>query len=232
MDPSPLPPVPEHPVRPPHVRIRGEVSFRLDTADGESLEALGRLPSGAHRIVILCHPHPLYGGTMHNAIVVALAKGLAEHDGEEVGTLRFNYRGVEGSSGRYSSGAGEKVDVLSAIDGVRNEMPHADVSLAGYSFGSWVGLRAAWEHPEVNRVALVAPAVRVFRFQEHEECRRPLPAEVLVGDRDEFVSVSAARGLSRYLGAQLHVLDGADHFFVGHRKAVDRMLRPFLAPER
>ncbi|MFW5738782.1 MAG: alpha/beta hydrolase [Myxococcota bacterium] len=227
---SPLPPPPEHPVRPPHVRIPGEVPLRLETSDGESLEALGRLPSDVQRVVIICHPHPLYGGTMHNAVVVAVTKMLAEQRAEEVGTLRFNFRGVEGSSGRYCAGEREKLDVLAAVDGLRNEMPDADVTLVGYSFGSWVGLRAAWEHPEVDRIALVAPAVRIFRYAEDTECRRPIPTEVVVGDRDDFVKVSVARNLARYLGAQLHVVDGADHFFVGHRRTVAKILLPFIAP--
>lgn len=231
MEASPLPPPPEHPVRPPHTSIAGEVALRLETADGESLEALGRLPSNARRVVVLCHPHPLYGGTMHNAVIVAMAKALAEVSDDDVGTLRFNFRGVEGSSGRYTAGSGEKLDVIAAVDGLRNEMPNADVSIVGYSFGSWVGLRAAWEHPEVERVALVAPAVRIFRYGEGQECRRPLPTEVVVGDHDEFVAVHAARNLARYLGAQLHVVDGADHFFVGHRRTVAKMLLPFVAPD-
>lgn len=230
MDASPLPPPPEHPVRPPRVKIAGEERLQLDTSDGETLEALGRLPSTARRIVVLCHPHPLYGGTMHNAVVVAMTKALAQARGEEVGTLRFNFRGVEGSTGRYTAGAGEKLDVIAAVDGLRNEIPAAHISIFGYSFGSWVGLRAAWDHPEVDRVALVAPAVRIFRFAEDEECRRPLPTEIAVGDRDDFVKVSAARNLARYLGAQLHVVDGADHFFVGYRTTVAKTLLPFVAP--
>jgi len=169
---------------------------------------------------------------MHNAIVVALAKTLAEAGGQEVGTLRFNFRGVEASTGRYADGEGEKLDVIGAVDALRNMMPNVPVTVVGYSFGSWVGLRAAWEQEEVERVALIAPAARIFRYAEQDgECRRPLPTEILVGDRDEFVSVASARNLARYLGAQLHVLDGADHFFVGQRRLVAKMLLPFVAPD-
>lgn len=232
MDVSPLPPPPEHPVRPPRVVLPQEEPFLLQTSDGQSLEALGRLPSEARRVVVLCHPHPLHGGTMHNAIVVAMVKALGEAGGQEVGTLRFNFRGVEASTGRYSEGEGEKLDVIGAVDGLRNLMPNALVSVVGYSFGSWVGLRAAWEHEEVDRLGLIAPAARIFRYSEQEgECRRPLPTEILVGDRDEFVSVASARKLARYLGAQLHVVDGADHFFVGQRRLVAKMLLPFVAPD-
>ena len=228
---SSLPPPPSNPLRPPIVRVEGEARFQLTTADGESLEALGRLPSGAVRAVVLCHPHPLYGGTMHNAVVVAMAKLLREQGGDDVATLRFNFRGVEGSSGTFTNGPGEKLDVLAAIDGVLNELGSTRVTVVGYSFGSWVGLRAAWEQPEVDRAALVAPAVRLFDYEESSECRRPLPTELLVGDRDGFVDVVEARSLARFLGARMHVIDGADHFFVGYRRLVAKTLLSFVAPE-
>lgn len=188
------------------------------------------MPPNARRAVVLCHPHPLYGGTMHNAVIVAMAKAMADA-GDPVGSLRFNFRGVEGSTGRYSEGQGEKLDVIAAVDGLKNLHPSVDVTIVGYSFGSWVGLRAAWDHPEVDRVALIAPAARIFSYAEDQECRRPLPTEILVGDKDDFVSVPSARKLASYLGAQLHVIDGADHFFVGHRRIVAKMLLPFVAPE-
>ncbi|PKN50149.1 MAG: alpha/beta hydrolase [Deltaproteobacteria bacterium HGW-Deltaproteobacteria-20] len=225
-----LPPPPEHPTRPPPVAISGEEPFRIETSDGQSLEARLRLPSDVRRVVVLCHPHPLYGGTMHNAVIVALAKALADAGGN-VGSLRFNFRGVEGSTGGYEEGRGEKLDVIAAVDGLRNLHPHVDVTIVGYSFGSWVGLRAAWDHPEVDRVALIAPAARIFSYAEDQECRRPLPTEIIVGDKDDFVPVTSARKLARYLGAQLHVIDGADHFFVGYRRVVAKMLLPFVAPE-
>lgn len=228
---SPLPPVPKNPVRPPSVRLVGEEAWTLDTVDGERLEARGRVTATASRVVVLCHPHPLYGGTMHNAVIVALARRLLDGDPAEVSFLRFNFRGVEASSGVHLHGVGEKLDVLAAIDGVLNISPSAQVTVVGYSFGSWVGLRAAWEHPEVQRVALIAPAVRVLNYEEAAECRRPLPTEVVVGDRDEFVDVTQARTLARSIGARLHVIDGADHFFVGHRRLVTQTILPFIAPE-
>ena len=168
---------------------------------------------------------------MHNAIVVALAKALGAF-GDDVGSLRFNFRGVEKSTGRYGEGEGEKLDVFGAVDGLRNLFPHASLSVVGYSFGSWVGLRTAWEHEEVERVALIAPAARIFPYMEQEgECRRSLPTEMVVGDSDAFVSLDAARDIARHLGARLHVMPGADHFFVGQRRQVAALLLPFLIPE-
>jgi alpha/beta superfamily hydrolase len=205
--------------------------MRFATVDGVSLEALGRFPAGAGRAVVLCHPHPLYGGTMHNALVVTFARVLAERGGEDVATLRFNFRGVEGSDGRHDGGEAELLDVLGAVDALRRELPETRLSLLGYSFGSWVALRAALEHDAVERVALVAPATRLFESFDPSRPRRSLPVEILCGDRDAFVHVPAARGLAGALGARLHLVEGADHLFLRHRAVAARTLLAFLAPE-
>jgi len=93
-----LPPPPANPELPPEVKLAGERGVHLSTDDSLTLEARVRIPEHASRVVVLCHPHPLYGGTMHNAIVVVIAKVLAERGGDHVGTLSFNYRWL-GQSG-------------------------------------------------------------------------------------------------------------------------------------
>ena len=226
-----LPPPPAKPDRPPPRILDGEASIRLHTIDGVHLESLGRLPSHATRAVILCHPHPLYGGTMSNALILTLTRMIAEQGSEDLATLRFNFRGVEGSEGRYDEGHGELLDVKAAIAHVKNTLPHAKLSVVGYSFGSWVGLRAAWTCPEVERIALVAPAIRFSEEALDRAERRPLPTEIVLGDRDSFVDVPEARRLAERLGARLHVIDGADHFFVRQRRLVGTMLLPFVVPE-
>src|ERR1044071_482271 len=96
-----LPPPPLHPEVPPEVRIPGEEELFFRTEDGVTIEGLCNLPESAGRAVGLCHPHPLYGGTMHNAIVVVVAKRLLELGQGKVGWLRLNYRGVGRSEGSY-----------------------------------------------------------------------------------------------------------------------------------
>src|ERR1043166_8532207 len=113
--PMDLPPPPLHPELPPEVAISGEEETFFRTEDGLQIQALAHLPPGAERVAVLCHPHPLYGGTMHNAIVVVVAKRLRERAGTgplganaipgseptSIGWLRLNYRGVGKSEGTY-----------------------------------------------------------------------------------------------------------------------------------
>src|SRR5580698_11345571 len=111
-----LPPPPSHPKLSPAVFVKGEEALTLSGLPGQpSLEACVRVSAEAERAVVLCHPHPLYGGTMHSAVVVAIARLLADKGGERVATLRFNYRGVGASEGRYGEGLGEVMDARAAL---------------------------------------------------------------------------------------------------------------------
>jgi alpha/beta superfamily hydrolase len=160
-----LPPPPSRPQLSPPVLVKGEESVTLLGLSGEpSLEARISASPEADRAVVLCHPHPLYGGTMHSAVIVAIARLLADKGGERVATLRFNYRGVGASEGRYGEGLGEVMDARAALRALAARAPRAKVTMCGYSFGTWVGLRAAAIEGNVERVALVAPAVRIFSF--------------------------------------------------------------------
>jgi pimeloyl-ACP methyl ester carboxylesterase len=102
-----LPPPPERPELSPEVQIAGEEELFVP-AEGARRQALALLPAAAERVVVLCHPRPRCGGTMHNAVVVVLAKALAEAGGGRVGWLRFNFRGVGKSQGRYDAGRAEE----------------------------------------------------------------------------------------------------------------------------
>src|SRR5580692_178093 len=106
-----LPPPPENPELSPPVMVRGEENAMVPGLPGEpSLEAQVRGDGSGERAFLLCHPHPLYGGSMHSAVVVAIAKVLAEKGGDRVATLRFNFRGVGKSGGAYGGGEGEVAD--------------------------------------------------------------------------------------------------------------------------
>src|SRR5580658_5256604 len=160
-----LPPPPSHPQLSPPVVVKGEEAVTVLGLSGEpSLEARISASAEAERGVVLCHPHPLYGGTMHSAVVVAIAKALAEKGGERVATLRFNYRGVGASEGAYGEGIAEVEDARAALRALAARAPRAKLTMCGYSFGTWVGLRASAIERSVERVALVAPAVRIFQF--------------------------------------------------------------------
>lgn len=202
------------------IGLAAEESMIVETADGQRLEALGRFPSSAQQALVLCHPHPLHGGTMQSAVIAGICRAFEhpeQQHGAQVATLRFNYRGVQGSTGTYENGDGEALDVVSALDGMRQNLPNARLQIVGYSFGSWVGMRAAWHHPDVQRMCLIAPATRILPYRESaRECRRALASKVIVGSEDTFTSVSDARKLACYLGSSLEVIDGADHFFTGY----------------
>ncbi len=198
---------------------------------GPSLEARMRAPAAARRAVVLCHPHPLYGGTMHSAVVLAIAKVLAERGGERVAHVRFNYRGVGESQGKYAEGIGEIDDARAAIRAIRAAVPRAKLTVCGYSFGTFVGLRAAVVEGNVERVTLVAPAVRIFHFVKEDGAAFQGRIAIFVGDDDEFCDVSEAEELARDLGARLQVFEGSDHYFLKSRRKLAEAVVPVVAPE-
>jgi alpha/beta superfamily hydrolase len=170
---------------------------------------------------------------MHSAVVVALAKVLAEQGGT-VATLRFNYRGVGASGGAYGEGRGETLDARAALRFLRRRFPAATVSVGGYSFGTWVGLRAAAIEGGVDRVALVAPAVRVFEFVKEDAATLQASGggrlAIYVGDNDEFCDVAEADALAASLGATIQVFPGNDHYFLAGRRKLAEAVAPFLSP--
>ena len=227
-----LPPPPERPVRSPAADVAGEetITIRGDGAQ-PSLEARVRAPANAKRAVLLCHPHPLYGGSMHSPIVLSIARVLAELGGETVAALRFSFRGVGASEGRYDDGRGEAADALAALAELRRRAPAARITVCGHSFGSWVGLRAAAAFGGVDRVALVAPSTRFFDFDTREVESFRGPRTIFIGDEDEFCDVSEARALAEKLGADIQVFEGFDHHFMKSRRALAEGVLPFVAPE-
>ena len=162
-----------------------------------------------------------------SAVVVALGKVLAEA-GEGVATLRFNYRGVGQSGGAYGKGVGETKDTQAALRSLRARFSKAKLVVCGYSFGTWVGLRAAATEGDVSRVALVAPAVRIFDFVRQDAAAFQGRLAIYVGDRDEFCDVSEAESLATGLGATLTVFPGSDHFFLAGRRKLAEAVVPFL----
>src|SRR5687767_12832409 len=149
-----------------------------------SLEALLETPAGADssRIAVICHPHPVYGGTMTNKVVHMLAKSFNEL---RVPAIRFNYRGVGASAGAYDEGRGETFDTLAVARWANERWPQAKVWLGGFSFGGAIALRTAAQiHPA--RLVTVAPAIQrvdVTRVQL-PHC----PWLIVQGDNDELVN--------------------------------------------
>jgi alpha/beta superfamily hydrolase len=229
-----LPPVPEKPAVSPPAWVPGEEKIVVPGLDGQpSLEGALRVPQNPERAVLLSHPHPLYGGTMHSAVVLAVAKVLHEQRGPETASLRFNYRGVGTSEGSYGAGKGETEDVRAALRLLRERVPGRPITVCGYSFGTWVALRAASiEHArgDIDRIVLIAPAVRVFQFVKEDAANVSAPIAIFVGDDDEFCDVAEAEELARTIGATLEVLPNSDHYFIRSRRKLAELVVPALFP--
>jgi len=226
-----LPPPPAVPTRSPPVAVEGETGLRIPgSLGGPALDARLHVPARPVRAVLLCHPHPLYGGSMHSPVPLAIAKALSDVAREHVAWLRFDFRGVGASEGSYDEGRGEVEDARAALDALRKVAPGMPISVGGHSFGSWVGLRAAGLDGGVDRVLLLAPSVRFFDYGQPDVTFHGLTT-IFVGDQDELLDVAEARDLAAKLGATLRVFEGFDHHFLKSRRAMAEAALPVLAPE-
>lgn len=208
------------------VSIRDERKLSVLSEDGTLLDARLAVPAQPTRVVVLAHPHPLYGGSMDDAVTVALARVLSERG---AATLRFDFRGVGRSEGRHGGGPPEIGDLLGAIRVTRREVPSVPLSVVGYSFGSWVALQAARSHVvEIDRIALLAPALTILTYDRGDAARFERPIAMVLGDQDGFSDPARARVLAGRIGASIAVLSGEDHFFSRTRRKVAEMLAPFL----
>ncbi|HKQ82731.1 MAG TPA: alpha/beta family hydrolase [Steroidobacteraceae bacterium] len=175
------------------------------------LEALLEAPENdtGRGLAVVCHPHPLYGGTMNNKVVYTVARAFLD-----VGmpTLRFNFRGVEGSAGQFADGVGETEDARAAIHWMRARFPQRTLCLGGFSFGGAVAIRAAVQE-QADVLVTVAPAVD--RIAGTDALLPGCTWLILQGDQDDLVTADATRAWVQKLAQppRLIVLAGADHFF-------------------
>ncbi len=176
------------------------------------LEAHLEQPAGSTRAIVLCHPHPQYGGSMHDAVVDTVDTVARRHG---FATLRFNFRGVGASTGRFDNGIGEVDDLLAALAWLRERAESLPIWIAGYSFGSNVVWRSIKRAGELGGVLLIAPPIAVMDFAARPIT--PTAVAAIAGDQDDYVD---AAELSRWAreaapAANLEVIPGADHFFSG-----------------
>jgi len=178
-----------------------------------SLEGSLTMPGGGLTGgIVICHPHPLYGGDMSNPVVTRVSEVC---EAARLATLRFNFRGVGRSGGVYSDGEGEQEDVLSTLDFLQGKIgTDLPLGVAGYSFGAWVGNRVAQRERRVRALAAIAPplALRDFEF-----LKGPFQITLLVaGSEDQYCPADQLRALAgRVPGTEVKVIEGADHFFFG-----------------
>jgi alpha/beta superfamily hydrolase len=180
----------------------GDIEARVETPQGVTQpSAFG----------VVCHPHPLFGGTLDNKVVYTLARSF--HD-LGMPTIRFNFRGVGKSAGSYADGVGETEDALAAIAFGREKWPGAALWLAGFSFGGAVAIRAA-AVANPARLVLVAPAIK--RVSLEGVAVPAVPWLIVQGDADELVNAQETIDWAKPLAnpPQIVVLPGVEHFFHG-----------------
>lgn len=203
--------------------------FFIDGPAGR-LEAVCETPPGVDLdgAVVVCHPHPQHGGTMHNKVVHTLARAFHRLG---FAVLRFNFRGTEKSEGHFDEGVGELDDAMAAIDWMRAKHPHSPLWLAGFSFGAAMAVRAAGR-TGVDGLISVAPAVS--RFASGLATQPRCPWLIVQGDEDELVTVDETiewvNGLQP--GPELLVLPGAEHFFHGRLIDLREAVMDFVSAAR
>jgi alpha/beta superfamily hydrolase len=195
------------------------------TSEGLTLEGILRQPvSAPFPAAAVCHPHPQYGGDMHNYVVVAVCQALAEAG---IASLRFNFRGVGRSEGEYGDGLGERADAAAALVYLRQlETVDPDkVSIVGYSFGAAVALAAADE-----RVAAVAAISPPSLGQSVPDPAVRCPTLLISGEQDEFAPPASLSALATTIGphCQMSVVRGADHFWEGYEKELAQVVAQFF----
>ncbi len=202
-----------------------QVSFR---AGDLMLEGLLANPGGNAPAAVVCHPHPLYGGSMFNNVVDAIVAAMRQAG---FATLRFNFRGVGASEGEHDGGRGEVDDAVGAMafllaqPGVRKE----GAAMAGYSFGATVAVSAGFERAEIARIVAVALPLATADARIPDGASKPVL--LVSGDRDSYSPVAGLQALKSKIGdsARLEIVAGADHFFGGREAELSRAIAAALA---
>jgi alpha/beta superfamily hydrolase len=165
------------------------------------------------RVALVCHPHPLFGGTMHNKVVFHTARTLHSHG---FPVLRFNFRGAGLSQGAHDRGIGERDDVRAAVDFLSAEFPGRPIVLAGFSFGAWVGLRVGCEDARISEIIGLGIPVNSSDLSYLESCDKP--KLFLQGELDQYGDVRRVESVVTKMPPpkRLVIIPDADHFFSGH----------------
>jgi hypothetical protein len=205
-----------------------ERSLSLTPEAGVTLEARMASPENPLAGIAICHPHPLYGGDMDNPVVIRAVEVAAQAG---LATIRFNFRGVGGSTGTHGGGTAEQEDLQSVLSHLRSALPDGALVLAaGYSFGSVVGAHVA-ARGGVDALALIAPPVGVGDYRRLPELPATVPLLVIAGTEDEYCPPDVLERLrAERPGATFRVIEGANHFFFGKLFPLGEALGAWLAP--
>lgn len=186
-----------------------------------TLEALTVTPTELHTdtLAILCHPHSLHGGSMHNKVITTVARAFRDCG---IRSVRMNMRGVGASAGEYDAGIGESDDVLKILEQLQAYTGEVPIILAGFSFGSYVAYRTA-QYITPQKLLTIAPGVERYDFSAPYPT---VPWLVYMPDADEVVSPQAVYEWHKTLdpAPELHRFPEASHFFHGRLLALKQML--------
>jgi uncharacterized protein len=216
-------------------------SLFLDGPAGRLEALLNAGASSATHAAVVCHPHPLFGGTLHNKVVFHAMKALNSFG---FPVLRFNFRGTGLSEGEHDYGKGEVEDVQTALEWLDTEY-HLPVIFAGFSFGAAIGLRAACADPRVSAVIglgiPVAPVAadtedpRIYTFEFLHDCAKP--KLFVSGGRDQFGPRAKLEALVASVSEpkKLVIIEGGDHFFEGRlhelRNAIESWVKEAISSQ-
>jgi alpha/beta superfamily hydrolase len=200
----------------------------IPVAHGQ-LEALLREPAAGappFAAAVVCHPHPLHGGTMNNNVVYRVAKALGDAG---AAVLRFNFRGVGASTGRYADGVGEEDDARDALAFLAARHPGVPLWMAGFSFGARVGLTVGARDPQVAKLLGVGLATNMLDFAFLETCAKP--KAFIQAAEDELGPRTAIEPLVARLPEpkRLWLVAGATHLFPGHLDPLEKAAQEAVA---
>ena len=173
--------------------------------------------------VVICHPHPLMGGSMHNNVVEAIRDAFYS---QNYTTLRFNFRGTGNSTGNYDEGRGEQKDILSAQKFLKNNGAKK-IFLAGYSFGAWVGSKVLEQCNQLFVASiLVSPPHNLFGFNWKNMKNK---IDLLVsGDLDQYCDAEVLREQAEIISSPIEIISGTDHFYFGKEKELSNILFKYI----
>lgn len=199
------------------------------SCSGLKLEGIVHLPKCDTTVpaVVICHPHPLYGGDMDNNVVMAIGAALGEIP---MAALRFNFRGVGRSEGEYDEGKGEQDDVVAALAFLESlgSIDRSRIGLVGYSFGAKAAQAVASRQRDVQAVALVSPFLADVEWEQLKSYATP--KLFLCGSEDGFIASKKVQRLAAGLPglSRCEVIAGADHFWWGYEAKVADKVASFL----
>jgi alpha/beta superfamily hydrolase len=193
------------------------------------LEGILAIPEGTGPFpaVILCHPHPLYGGSMDNNVVNSLSETLTQ---ASLVSLKFNFRGVGGSQGVFDQGIGEKEDVEAAISFISTvrEVDSRRIGLAGYSAGAGFAFPVGFNDNRIKALVAVSPPLSMFDFDFLKSC--PKPKLLISGSRDDLISINQFIEFCQNLPEpkECEDVEGADHFWWGYESSLAAKVTAFF----